>query len=212
MAVLHDVKGEREFPLRGKVTLIGRDPACDIVVESKATSGRHAMILHAGDDFFIEDLDSLNGTYVNGQRIRQRTRLRNDDLIELLGLAVNFRKEAVGADGALDSTARTGPPLAPGTASILSSVEIRGDLRLTVKPEAKLRTVLEIAQNLGATLDLKEVLPKVLESLFATFPQADCGFILLLDPTTGILSQLSRGSSFTAVGEATCLAVSGAVN
>src|SRR5262249_48931949 len=46
-------------------------------------------------------------------------------------------------------------------------------------PEAKLRAMLELGRNLGTTLDLNEVLPKILESLFALFPQTDRGFILL---------------------------------
>src|SRR3712207_8201940 len=49
------------------------------------------------------------------------------------------------------------------------------------------RSVLEISRNLAQTLDLNEVLPKILESLFAIFPQAERGFILLRDPATGQL-------------------------
>ena len=54
-------------------------------------------------------------------------------------------------------------------------------------PEAKLRAVLEISRNLSGTLNLELVLPKILESLFTVFPQAERGFILLLDPATGQL-------------------------
>ena len=57
--------------------------------------------------------------------------------------------------------------------------------RLEIKPEAKLRAVLEISRYLSTALDLKDVLPKILECLFAVFPQADRGFILLQDPNTG---------------------------
>src|SRR5439155_4365144 len=72
-------------------------------------------------------------------------------------------------------------------ASVMSSLDLAGDLRLAVKPEAKLRAILEIARDLSNTLDLKVVLPRILESLFSIFPQADHGFILLRDPNTGQL-------------------------
>jgi serine phosphatase RsbU (regulator of sigma subunit) len=50
-----------------------------------------------------------------------------------------------------------------------------------VRPEAKLRAVLEITRNLGSVLRVDEVLPKILDSLFKIFSQADRGFILLRD-------------------------------
>ena len=71
MAVLRELAGGQEHPLHGKVTLIGRDPACDVVVRTDQTSFRHAMIVQTGGCYFIEDLESVNGVYVNGQRIRR---------------------------------------------------------------------------------------------------------------------------------------------
>jgi serine phosphatase RsbU (regulator of sigma subunit) len=50
-----------------------------------------------------------------------------------------------------------------------------------VRPEVKLRAMLEISRNLGTVLRVDEVLPKILDSLFKIFPQADRGFILLKD-------------------------------
>ena len=60
-------------------------------------------------------------------------------------------------------------------------------LRLEVNTEAKLKALLAISQHLGTTLGLSEVLPKLLDSLFSIFIQADRGFIVLLDPSTGRL-------------------------
>jgi serine phosphatase RsbU (regulator of sigma subunit) len=60
-------------------------------------------------------------------------------------------------------------------------------LRLEVNTEAKLKALIAISQHLGTTLGLSEVLPKLLDSLFAIFMQADRGFIVLLDPSTGRL-------------------------
>ena len=56
-----------------------------------------------------------------------------------------------------------------------------------MNPEAKLKALIEISQNLGKALGLAEVLPTLLDSLFAIFLQADRGFIVLRDPATGRL-------------------------
>ena len=169
MPVLRELAGGREHPLRGKVTLIGRDAGCDVVVNTDQTSSRHAMLVQAGGSYYIEDLESVNGVFVNGVQIRARTPLRAGDRVEIPGLAASFQTGA-----------------APNaTPEVLTAVALSGVGRLQVKPEAKLRAVLEISRHLGTALDLKEVLPKILECLFTVFPQADRGFILLHDPNSG---------------------------
>lgn len=60
-------------------------------------------------------------------------------------------------------------------------------LRLNVRPEAKLRAVLEISAALGRLLKLNDVLPVILKSLFKIYPQADWGFVLLKDSDSGKL-------------------------
>lgn len=67
--------------------------------------------------------------------------------------------------------------------SIISTLNASSasSLRLAIKPEAKLRAILGISKALGNTLDLNEILDKILDGLFRIFPQADEGFILLKD-------------------------------
>ena len=57
--------------------------------------------------------------------------------------------------------------------------------RLGVKPEAKLRTILEISNALARTLKLDDVLRGLLDGLFKVFPQADTGFVVLTDREDG---------------------------
>lgn len=74
------------------------------------------------------------------------------------------------------------------SSSIITSLDLtKGGPRIAVRPEAKLRAVMEISQNLARTLKTEEVLPKILESLFKIFPQADRGFIVLKDLPSGNL-------------------------
>ena len=58
-------------------------------------------------------------------------------------------------------------------------------MRLQVNTEAKLKALLEISRNLGRAIGMVDVLPKLLDSLFKIFIQADRGFIVLMDPQSG---------------------------
>lgn len=59
---------------------IGRKPGCEIVLDNLAVSGEHANIFTIGDDSFIQDLDSTNGTLINNKRVAKH-HLRNGDVV-----------------------------------------------------------------------------------------------------------------------------------
>ena len=72
---------------------IGRSPACDVVIEMPAVSRRHAWISYHDATFFVTDLGSHNGTYVNGKRLRPREEqaLTDGDRVGLAGDQVSLR-------------------------------------------------------------------------------------------------------------------------
>jgi serine phosphatase RsbU (regulator of sigma subunit) len=188
MAFLRKLDGSRTYPLRPRLTLVGREAACDIAVSQNQISGRHAIIVNVAGSYYIEDLHSLNGTYVNGKRIDQRTPLAPGDRIEFPGLIVTFHE--VATEGMPGQPSVVLAPAAAGEAagqSVLSSLAVSSRPRPEVAPEAKLRAVMEISDALGTTLALDKVLPRILESLFTIFPKATRGFILLRDPGSGQL-------------------------
>jgi serine phosphatase RsbU (regulator of sigma subunit)/pSer/pThr/pTyr-binding forkhead associated (FHA) protein len=206
MAFLRDPATTREWPLRGKITLIGRDPSCDVVIGTDRTSWRHALIVHSNQGYAIEDLDSVNGTFVNGRRIQTRTLLRSLDRLDISGLTAIFHDDG-GATPAPSPAAlpiRQPAPTAQGgtapsnaeseePASILTSLDVSNGGRLEVRPETKLQTVLEISKVLGNWGRFDDAMPRILDSLFTIFPHADRGFILLRDDETGqLLCKASR--------------------
>ncbi|MCL2346035.1 MAG: FHA domain-containing protein [Desulfobulbus sp.] len=72
----------KEIPLGKKRLSIGRKPQNDIQIDNLAISGEHAAIVTVLDDAFLEDLNSTNGTLVNGQPVKKHI-LRHNDIIEL---------------------------------------------------------------------------------------------------------------------------------
>jgi pSer/pThr/pTyr-binding forkhead associated (FHA) protein len=70
----------KEIPVEKELVTIGRKSDNDIQIDNLGVSGHHARIFKAGDWFLIEDLDSLNGTFVNGKMI-QESPLKNGDEI-----------------------------------------------------------------------------------------------------------------------------------
>ncbi len=70
---------------------VGRDPTNDIVIEHRLASRRHARFEKAEVGFYIRDLDSTNGTFVNGQRIEGAHLLRNNDEVWIGDTVIIFR-------------------------------------------------------------------------------------------------------------------------
>lgn len=72
----------KEMVLEKERTTIGRKPHNDIQIDNLAISGDHAAIVTILNDAFLEDMNSTNGTYVNGQPVKKHV-LQNNDVIEL---------------------------------------------------------------------------------------------------------------------------------
>jgi len=87
------VKPDREIPLsRAAPTILGRDASLAAAVEDRQVSRHHAKITCEGEEFWIEDLNSTNGTRVNGVPI-ERQKLANNDQIGLGDAIVTFTLE-----------------------------------------------------------------------------------------------------------------------
>ena len=72
----------KEVPVAKDRTTIGRRSHNDLVIDNLAVSGEHAVLFKTGDDMYLEDLGSTNGTTVNGQPIKKHL-LLGGDLIEI---------------------------------------------------------------------------------------------------------------------------------
>jgi len=185
------------FELDGPQAVIGRHPDCDIQLASNMVSRRHAQIDRNGNAYFLEDLGSGNGTFLNGKRLAERTKLAHNDRIKLGPVLLRFEADDEEAETQereqrqrlAGSTASFSVDLAGdddvGSTVMGTASESGGYGMLDVRPEAKLKSVLEITRSLAGSVDLESLLPKILDTLFRIFPKADRGCILLKHPESG---------------------------
>ncbi len=196
--------------LSGGKVVLGRHPSCQIVLDNASVSRQHAQILEEQGLFLVEDLRSRNGTQVNRQSIRGRTELRDGDELKVCDYAFLFMLKATGPSievtaessviaGGIARDTGTPPPAnidaeseedlpaipdSSQSSSVITSMSVGSSetgLRLNVRPEAKLRAILEISMSLSKVVKLADMLPVILKSLFKIFPQVDSGFVLLKD-------------------------------
>ena len=197
LRALHGPSAGQTYPLIGDSIVLGRHPECNIVLDAGAVSRQHARIVKAGDDYCVEDMHSRNGTYVNDERIEGRVKLAEGDELKICDLVFTFHLGVPGAavpprdlEATREAVVMVDDARLTGTSTIMSKLEVStgsSGLRVSVNPEVKLRALLEIGRNLGGAVRLGEVLPKLLDNLFAIFIQADRGFIVLKDGPSGRL-------------------------
>ncbi len=201
MAFLELVRGSApgaRFELDSDISVIGRSAECEVPVDAPAVSRRHAAIVRDGQGFYIEDLKSRNGTILNEKPVLERTLLKDGDRFlvcdqEFLffstrgtGLMdpMRFVQESSVAE-LIDDT-----KLPSSRASVMATFDVSGKSAswgLSAKPEVKLAALLEISNNLAKTLSMSEILPKLLDSLFKIFVQADRGFVVMRTKPDGPL-------------------------
>ena len=70
------------FPLDGDRMTIGRRPDSDVFLDDVTVSRDHALLVQRGGDYYLDDLGSLNGTYVNRHRIESH-RLEDGDELQV---------------------------------------------------------------------------------------------------------------------------------
>ncbi|MEO9175722.1 MAG: FHA domain-containing protein, partial [Gaiellales bacterium] len=85
------VVGGRRYTLTGPLTSIGRSSACDVALDDASASRRHAELRRRGGKTVLVDLDSTNGTLVNGRRVREAP-LRAGDRITIGTTTIVFER------------------------------------------------------------------------------------------------------------------------
>lgn len=108
----------REYPVNGPHTSIGRRGFNDVVIDHRSVSGEHALITREGQDHYLEDLNSTNGTFINGRYVK-RQRLEHNDTIEIGGCLLRFlADDAAPGQAAVPMGPRGAASGAPATSTL----------------------------------------------------------------------------------------------
>ncbi len=102
----------KEVQLTKDRTTLGRRPYNDIVIDNLAVSGEHAVLQMTGAEVHLEDLNSTNGTYVNGKAVKRHP-LQNGDVVEVGKYKIKFVADNAGADFEKTMMVKSAPAHAP---------------------------------------------------------------------------------------------------
>lgn len=173
--------GTRVTLQRTRQTTLGRDPTCDLILNKRSISRFHAQVTLTQGSYFLEDMNSTNGTFINGNKVQGRISLKDGDRITMHDIPIAFfmsddvsmEEETMLRVAAVNAAI---PPRAAADSEKASPVDSGPSAA-----RGRLKLLMEIARDLGSTLEIKEILPRILDLLFRMFPPAVIGEIYLLD-------------------------------
>lgn len=187
-----DLVSQKIYDITSNPARIGRHGDCDISLEHNGVSREHARILSESDGYYLEDLKSRNGTFLNGRQILGKVRLNDSDVIRLCDYELVFSTERPESKDVKPETLKSPQATLDENASD-ETFTVKEQIALSDKKPVltsanaavKLQAMIDIGRNLGA--DVEQVLPQMLRNLLKIFPQADYAYILLKDGNSGRL-------------------------
>ena len=163
------------FALPGSEVPVGRDPGNLLAIPDPSLSRRHCIILPADSGFLIRDLDSRNGTYVNGVAIKEGS-LQHGDQISVGDsvFILLIRDDAHGTSEAgvefEDGPAQATAQVRPQDVLYLQPDRILGELPSSSRVTRNLNALLKISRIVHQIHDLEKLQSQILELMFEVAP------------------------------------------
>jgi len=184
---------DRAYPVETGDLVIGRHRTCNVVIPSDTVSRQHARIFLQHNDYFVEDLGSLNGTYLNDVQLDKPHPLADGDVVRVNRFSMLFVDDDYDSAEPAFYNFPTNIDVEDLTAAvepeIVASLDVwEADQRAGESPETKLRAMIEIMRCLDNSLVREKMLPKVLEGMSRVFPQAERLYILTAEGPHGRLT------------------------
>ena len=176
-------KGQ-SFDLKTDTVYIGRSPDNDIQMRDRFVSRKHLEISKRDNKFFLKDLKSENGTYVDGELIKPS---REFEVKEGLPISIGM------------SVLCLGKGCSEYILAFLDSIQLSQELSEKVGKTQKdrpmtakknMELIYKVSDVLGQPLDINEMLEKILEYIFDLLKRIDRGAIILINEETGETMQV----------------------
>jgi signal transduction histidine kinase/pSer/pThr/pTyr-binding forkhead associated (FHA) protein len=200
MASLFVIQGRdqgRRFDLPAEAVTIGRDAANAIQLRDHEASRRHAELSNSTGEFEILDLDSSNGTWLNGKKV-ERAVLRTGDRLQIGRTLLLFTGVSDDSSAVLDDVDIRSR--GDSNSRIVSSMSHEESSRLfdsassspwLARARSNLQVMYRTALAVSHTLDIDELLDRIMELIFE-WVEADRGCIMLVDRDTEELTPAVR--------------------
>ncbi|MEO0529138.1 MAG: ATP-binding protein [Planctomycetota bacterium] len=194
-------QGQR-FTLDEPLVGVGRVGGNAIQVHDTEVSRKHAVFEQAGDEFVLRDLNSSNGTFVNGTRVRER-RLKSGDQVQMGRTLLLYTGAAESLSDAADDVSIVGTSGYDDGSRILHSISQTEGSDLLATPAdqtqspwlARARSNLQLMYRtslaVSHTLDIDQLVARIMDMILE-WVDADRGCIMLKDETTGKLTPRVR--------------------
>lgn len=172
------VHGPRtRVPLTAQRTLIGRATESDVFLPDTMLSRRHAQIERREDGYYVIDLGSTNGTFVNGERLSHEHRLRDGDTISMGDCRLHFSETAT-------TPAPEERPAAEGQSFALQYLRSRTTSQVMSQQDTQRQTrLLHLVSKATSSLlghrPLNELFERVLDVIFESIPIERAALMLI---------------------------------
>jgi two-component system NtrC family sensor kinase len=176
---------DKAFDFNTEVISVGRSSTNDIRLNDRFASHNHLKIYRKDDKWYLQDLNSRNGTFVNGERVTPGEQLEvSEGFSIVIGMSVlSLGREL--SDGMLSALTSPDSPLPRQDASQRSQAE-RKRTR-----EKNMDLVYKVYHVLRESLEIKEKLVKILDFIFDLLLRIDRGVIIVLDNETDELKEVA---------------------
>jgi signal transduction histidine kinase len=195
LLIIYGNEQGKRFTLEGDCLRLGRDVSNPIRLRDTEISRQHAELRRQDQEYLLTDLGSSNGTYLNGQRVRE-AKLKTGDRIQVGQTVLVFQAgTAASRDELAAKISMIAHAKGERTSSIVQSISQQEGSKYLTNPEtaqgewirralANLAVLYQASQAMSHIIDIDELLSRMLELAFQSIP-ADRGCVLIQHSGSG---------------------------
>lgn len=177
-------RGSRFEMTSAQDVVIGRSVGCNVRLDDSEVSRHHARISHNGESFVLKDLNSANGTRINGSAVTERA-LKNGDTLQIGASVIAFQLAEISHPvvPSADQIRFVEDSRSLDQSAILQLLEVDANAPAAIlKPQSGLELLYHVAEELVTPVNTLETLLQRILELTLNAVEADRGCVLLKDP------------------------------
>jgi pSer/pThr/pTyr-binding forkhead associated (FHA) protein len=190
--ILNGPQRGRSFDLETNTTLLGRSPENHVQIKDRGASRQHLKIHRKNGQFFIEDLNTSNGTLLNGDRIIPGEKFEVGE-----GHPITIGKTLIVLGEPLSGEVRSNLNFANMTTEIDATELYIPTQDRPMTHFKNMELLYRVSMVLMGSLDITEIFQKIMDHMFDLLKRIDRGAILLIDEKTRKLKQIAARSNYS---------------